>query len=118
MISMITIPMIMAISVPAGPATGRKVVPGMANTPQPTMQPKDIAHTSTGERYLSNGLVISFILHYLTISCIFICRILSVAEYGAAFAACLLDIIQCTVSVAEYISLRILAIRECYAYAE
>ena len=34
----------------AGPATGRKTVPGMANTPQPTMQPKASAQTSIGER--------------------------------------------------------------------
>ena len=60
-ISIITIPMSMAISVPAGPATGRNVVPGMANTPQPTMQPKAIAHTSIGERYLSSGFVMSLL---------------------------------------------------------
>jgi len=35
--------------VPIGPATGRKVVPGMTNTPQPTMQPKEIAHMSSEE---------------------------------------------------------------------
>ena len=49
-ISMMIMPISMAISVPIGPATGRNVVPGMANTPQPTMQPKAIAQTSTGER--------------------------------------------------------------------
>ena len=48
MISMMTIPIPMAITVPAGPATGRKVLPGIANTPQPTMQPKAMLHTSRG----------------------------------------------------------------------
>ena len=56
MISMMTMPASIAITVPAGPATGRNVVPGMANTPQPTMQPKAIAHTSSGDRYRSRAL--------------------------------------------------------------
>ena len=47
---MMTMPIAMAITVPAGPATGRKVLPGMANTPQPTMQPKAIPHTSSLDR--------------------------------------------------------------------
>ena len=61
MISMMTMPIPMAISVPAGPASGRKVFPGMANTPQPTMQPKAIAHTSRGDRYLSKAFFSSVI---------------------------------------------------------
>lgn len=56
MISMMSIPINMAITVPAGPATGRKVVPGMAKTPQPTIQPKAIAQTSIGDKYRSKAL--------------------------------------------------------------
>ena len=47
---MTTIPISIASKVPIGPATGKNVVPGMANTPQPIMQPKAMAHTSTGSR--------------------------------------------------------------------
>ena len=50
-ISITMMPMPMAMIVPAGPATGRNVVPGMTNAPQPTMQPKAMAHTSRGDRY-------------------------------------------------------------------
>ena len=39
----------MPIADPRGPAIGRKVVPGMTNEPQPTLQPKDSAHTASGE---------------------------------------------------------------------
>jgi hypothetical protein len=56
MISMMSIPINIAIMVPAGPATGRKVVPGMTKTPQPTIQPKAIAHTSKGDKYRSKAL--------------------------------------------------------------
>ena len=38
---------------PAGPAIGKNVVPGMTKAPQPIMQPKAIAHTSSGDRYLA-----------------------------------------------------------------
>ena len=50
MISMITIPINIEHAVPCGPATGRNVVPGIANTPQPIMQPKAIAQTSITDR--------------------------------------------------------------------
>ena len=50
MIRTTTVPMIMAIAVPSGPATGRKLVPGITKAPQPTMTPSDIAQTSSGER--------------------------------------------------------------------
>ena len=59
MTSMMHMPTIRAIIVPAGPATGRKVLPGMANTPQPTMVPKAIAHTSMGDRYRSSAFPFS-----------------------------------------------------------
>ena len=59
--SMMAVPTAMAISVPAGPATGRKVVPGMTKAPQPTMQPKAIAQTSTRDRYLSSALFALFV---------------------------------------------------------
>ena len=39
-----------ALTVPAGPAAGRKVVPGITKAPQPTMQPKAMAQTSKGDR--------------------------------------------------------------------
>ena len=50
MISMMIIPISMESMVPSGPATGRNVVPGMAKTPQPTIQPKAIAQTSITDR--------------------------------------------------------------------
>ena len=43
----------MAIAVPAGPATGRKVVPGMTNAPHPMMQLSDSANTSKREGYFA-----------------------------------------------------------------
>ena len=49
--SMIAVPAIIAMTVPAGPAAGRKVVPGIAKTPQPTMQPNAIAHTVISLKY-------------------------------------------------------------------
>ena len=45
---MATVPMRNAMAVPSGPATGRKVVPGMTNEPQPTVQPSDSAHAAKG----------------------------------------------------------------------
>ena len=48
--SIIAMPLSMEMIVPNGPATGRTVVPSMANTPQPTMQPKAIPQTSVTER--------------------------------------------------------------------
>ena len=50
--------MAMEITVPMGPATGRKVEPGIMKAPQPMMQPKAIAQTSSGDRYLSYSLMI------------------------------------------------------------
>ena len=50
MTSMIASPIAMDMMVPVGPATGRKVEPGMTKEPQPTMQPKAIAQTSSLER--------------------------------------------------------------------
>jgi hypothetical protein len=44
-----------AIAVPRGPATGRKVVPGITNAPHPMMQLKDRAHTSKRERYVAKS---------------------------------------------------------------
>ena len=58
MISITITPTAMAISVPAGPATGKNVVPGITKAPQPTMQPKAIAQTSTGERYRSSPFLL------------------------------------------------------------
>ena len=55
---MMTTLIAIAISVPIGPATGRNVVPGMTKTPQPTMQPKEIAHISNDEKYLSYILLL------------------------------------------------------------
>lgn len=40
----------MAMMVPAGPATGKNVVPGITNAPQPMMQPRDRAHTSSVDK--------------------------------------------------------------------
>lgn len=48
--SMMAVLIAMEISVPRGPATGKKVVPGITNAPQPTMQPKAMAHTSSLDR--------------------------------------------------------------------
>ena len=50
MISMMPMPIASAISVPAGPATGRNVLPGIANNPQPTIIPKAIPNTSIEDR--------------------------------------------------------------------
>lgn len=47
---MMAMPIMSAIAVPAGPAMGRKVVPGMANTLHPTMQPKASAQASICDR--------------------------------------------------------------------
>ena len=38
-----------AIAVPNGPALGKKVVPGMTKTPQPIVQPKEIAQAAKGD---------------------------------------------------------------------
>ena len=48
--SISSVPMASAMTVPAGPAAGRNVVPGMTNAPQPTMQPKAMAQTSSLDR--------------------------------------------------------------------
>lgn len=53
----------MARIVPAGPATGRKLVPGITNAPQPTIQPKAMAHTSREDRYLSIPFYIDLLIH-------------------------------------------------------
>ena len=42
--TMMARPISMARTVPAGPPTGRKVVPGMTKEPQPTLLPKASAH--------------------------------------------------------------------------
>ena len=47
---MISVPAASAMTVPAGPAAGRKVVPGITKAPQPTMQPKAMAQTSKRDR--------------------------------------------------------------------
>ena len=44
------------IAVPMGPASGRNVVPGMTNEPQPTAQPKESAQTAIGDKYGFNFL--------------------------------------------------------------
>jgi len=44
----------MPMTVPRGPATGRKVVPGMTKAPQPTLHPKASAHAPRGVRYLTS----------------------------------------------------------------
>ena len=69
MISMMTMPISIEITVPSGPATGRKVVPGMANTPQPTMQPKAIAQTSITDKYRSSGLEIVVFSVFMSFLC-------------------------------------------------
>ena len=51
---MISAPTPMPIAVPAGPAIGRKVDPGMTKAPQPTLHPKESAQTAKGERCLIN----------------------------------------------------------------
>ena len=43
MISMMTAPSKIPMTVPSGPATGRKVLPGIMNAPQPTAQPRESA---------------------------------------------------------------------------
>ena len=50
MTSMIASPITMEMMVPVGPATGRNVEPGMTKDPQPTAQPKDMAHTASKEK--------------------------------------------------------------------
>ncbi len=50
MTAITSVPMAIPIAVPSGPAAGRKVVPGITNAPQPTAQPKESAHTPSGER--------------------------------------------------------------------
>lgn len=62
MISMISALMPMASSVPSGPATGRKVVPGMTKAPQPMMHPSESAQTSSGDKYLASFFVCVSIL--------------------------------------------------------
>ena len=47
---MITAPIPMPSTVPSGPASGRKVVPGIMNEPQPTAQPRDKAQAPSGVR--------------------------------------------------------------------
>lgn len=48
---MMRVLIIMAIAVPAGPATGKNVVPGITKAPHPMMQLKDRAHTSSFDKY-------------------------------------------------------------------
>jgi hypothetical protein len=60
-------PIVIEMSVPPGPATGRNVEPGMTKAPHPTMQPKAIAHASREERYLSGGfasLCLFIVVHW------------------------------------------------------
>ena len=45
---MMSAPTAMPITVPSGPATGRKLLPGIMKAPQPTAQPKDSAHAPSG----------------------------------------------------------------------
>ena len=45
-----TIPMV----VPRGPASGKNVVPGITNAPQPTAQPKAKAQTPNGDIYFDS----------------------------------------------------------------
>ena len=45
---MTTAPSEMAIAVPAVPAVGKNVVPGMMNEPQPMQQPNANAHSVNG----------------------------------------------------------------------
>ena len=47
---MTTAPTTMPMTVPNGPAIGRKVVPGMINAPQPTAHPNASAQAPSGER--------------------------------------------------------------------
>ena len=88
MISMMTIPIPMAITVPAGPATGRKVLPGIANTPQPTIQPKAMLHTSRGDRYRSSAFF-SSVMRQVSVS---------------LFHGCFSDRISCKVRMISAIS--------------
>ena len=62
MINMTTAPIIMPRAVPAGPAFGKNVVPGITNAPHPTAHPKDSAHTDIGERYLPKPLLFSLVM--------------------------------------------------------
>ena len=54
MTHMMAAPMSIPVRVPAGPAAGRKVVPGMTKEPHPTAHPNDSPHTASGERYRSS----------------------------------------------------------------
>ena len=43
-------PAMIPIAVPALPASGRNVVPGMTNAPQPTLHPNASAHAPGADR--------------------------------------------------------------------
>ena len=45
---MIRAPIRTPITVPSGPATGRKLLPGIIKAPQPTAQPKESAQAASG----------------------------------------------------------------------
>ena len=49
MTNIMSAPIIRPIKVPIGPATGRKVVPGITNAPQPTLHPNPRAQAPTGD---------------------------------------------------------------------
>jgi hypothetical protein len=72
MTNIIKVPIASPITVPHGPAAGKKVVPGITKAPQPTAQPNDSAHTAGIERYFvipgfslnfPNILIIGFSRH-------------------------------------------------------
>ena len=60
--SIMIAPIAIPIAVPSGPAIGRKVVPGMTKAPQPTLQPKDSAHTPSGDKYFFKVFWFSMII--------------------------------------------------------
>ena len=51
---MINKPIKSPTAVPKVPAVGKKVVPGMINAPQPTLQPNAKAQTPSGDKYFDN----------------------------------------------------------------
>ena len=50
--SMTSAPIPKPSAVPAGPASGKKVVPGITKEPHPTLQPNESAHAPNAVRYL------------------------------------------------------------------
>ena len=64
MISIISAPKAMPIAVPTGPAIGKKVVPGITNAPQPTLQPNDSAQTPSGYRYFFKDVLLAVMVDY------------------------------------------------------